>query len=77
MTKQKLVTKVAVAMVTVEAFKRAGVDLSRGKTIQALEGLKNYETGIIPPVSFGPDRRQGCTDAFLYKVQSGKFIVIK
>ncbi len=68
---------VVVAMVTVEAFKRAGADLTRGKTIQALEGMKNYETGIIPPVSFGPDRRQGCTDAFLYKVQSGKFIFIK
>ena len=68
---------VAVAMVTVEAFKRAGADLTRGKTIQALEGMKNYETGIIPPVTFGPDRRQGCTDAFVYKVQNGKFIFIK
>ena len=68
---------VAVAMVTVEAFKRAGTNLTRAKTIEALEGMKNFETGIIPPVSFGPDRRQGCTDAFVYKVQSGKFIFIK
>jgi len=68
---------VAVAMVTVEAFKRAGTNLTRAKTIEALEGMKNFETGIIPPVSFGPDRRQGCTDAFVYKVQSGKFIFLK
>jgi len=68
---------VAVAMVTVEALKRAGAGLTRTKVIEALEAMKNYKTGIIPPVSFGPNQRQGCTGAFIYKVQNSKFKFIK
>ena len=68
---------VAVAMVTVEAFRRAGEELTRKKVIEALESMKNFETGIIPPVSFGPSQRQGCTGAFVYKVKGGRLTFIK
>jgi branched-chain amino acid transport system substrate-binding protein len=68
---------VAVAMVTVEALKRAGASPTRAKVIEALEDMKNFETWILPPVNFTPNQRQGCTGAFLYRVQGGKFLSLK
>jgi ABC-type branched-subunit amino acid transport system substrate-binding protein len=42
-----------------EGLKRAGRDLGRGKLVQSLESLHNLETGVLPPVTFGPNRRVG------------------
>jgi branched-chain amino acid transport system substrate-binding protein len=67
----------ASAMITVEALKRAGVNPSRSKVIEVLENMKGFETGVLPPVSFGPNQRQGCLDAFIYQVKNGKFTFIK
>ena len=33
---------------------RAGRDLTREKFINALDSLYNYETGVTPPLTFGP-----------------------
>lgn len=68
---------VAVAMITVEALTKAGPDPTRKKVMEALEGMKNFETGLIPPVTFGPDIRQGTNGIFLYQVQQGKFKLIE
>ncbi|MFC1824727.1 ABC transporter substrate-binding protein [Thermodesulfobacteriota bacterium] len=66
---------VAMAMITAEAIKMAGSDPTREKVIKALENMKGYKTGILPPVSFGPNQRQGCTHAFLYQVENGRFVL--
>ncbi len=47
------------AVVFVEGLKRAGAALSREGFIRALESLKDFETGIGLPTTFGPQRREG------------------
>ena len=44
-----------------EAIKRAGKDLTRTKFIQALEGIKNYDSSWLPPISFSPSQHEGIT----------------
>ncbi len=68
---------VAVAMITVEALTKAGPDPTREKVIEVLESMRDFETGLIPPVTFGPDIRQGTNGIFLYQVQKGKFKLIE
>lgn len=44
-----------------EAIKRAGKDLTRTKFIQALEGIKNYDSSWLAPISFSPTQHEGIT----------------
>jgi ABC-type branched-subunit amino acid transport system substrate-binding protein len=62
----------AAAKVFAEGLRRAGHDLSREKFINALEGLYDYETGITPRVTFGPNRRVGAAGANVLKVDVEK-----
>lgn len=56
------------AKVLLEALKRAGKDLSREKLIQTLEGFYDYQTGLTPPLSYGPNRRIGAMGAYIVTV---------
>jgi ABC-type branched-subunit amino acid transport system substrate-binding protein len=58
----------AAAKVFVEALKRAGQDLTREKLVTALEGLYDYDTGLTPRLTFGPNRRVGAAGAYLVTV---------
>jgi ABC-type branched-subunit amino acid transport system substrate-binding protein len=62
----------AAAQLLVEALKRAGQDLSREKLITALEGLYEYNTGLTPPLTFGPNRRVGALGAHIVAVDVEK-----
>jgi len=42
------------AMVFFEAVKRAGDDLSWDHLFKTIESIKDYDTGIYPPITFGP-----------------------
>jgi ABC-type branched-subunit amino acid transport system substrate-binding protein len=53
----------AAAGLVVEALKRAGRDLDRDRFVDALEGLRDYHTGLTPPLTFGPNRRVGAPGA--------------
>lgn len=66
-----------VAMITAAALKGAGKEPTRAKVIEALENMKSFKTGILPPVGFGQNQRQGCKTAFIYQVKGGKFALIK
>lgn len=46
-----------------EGLKRAGRDASRDKLVSALESLHDVDTGLTPPLGFGPGRRQGLAGA--------------
>lgn len=51
----------ASAITIVEALKRAGRDLTREKFVDALEGMKSFDTGIAPcTVTFSATDHQGC-----------------
>jgi ABC-type branched-subunit amino acid transport system substrate-binding protein len=60
------------AQLLVEGLKRAGRDLSREKLITALEGLYEFETGLTPPLTYGPNRRVGAAGAYIVNVDTEK-----
>jgi branched-chain amino acid transport system substrate-binding protein len=60
------------AMLFTEGARRAGKNLTRESLVAALEGIKGFESGILPPVTIGPDhetQRQG----FWVRVEKGRF----
>lgn len=57
------------ATVLVEGLRRAGRALSREKLVESLEALHDFETGLAPPIGFGPDRRLGAPGAHIVKVE--------
>ena len=60
------------AMLFTEAARRAGKTLTRDGLVTALESVKSFESGILPPVSIGPDhetQKQG----FWVRVEKGRF----
>jgi ABC-type branched-subunit amino acid transport system substrate-binding protein len=60
------------AQLLVEGLKRAGRDLSREKLIAALEGLYEFDTGLTPPLTYGPNRRVGAAGAYIVAVEMEK-----
>ena len=62
----------AAAKIFTEALKRAGRDLSREKLITALEGLYEYDTGVTPSITFGPNRRVGAIGAYVLAIDPAK-----
>ncbi|HVF50840.1 MAG TPA: ABC transporter substrate-binding protein [Pyrinomonadaceae bacterium] len=67
----------AAAKIFVEGLKLAGRDLSREKLVTALEGLYDYETGLTPRITFGPNRRIGAQGAYIVNVnpETKQFVV--
>ena len=62
----------AAAKIFVEALQRAGRELSREKVITALEGLYEYDTGVTPRITFGPNRRVGAMGGYVISVDPAK-----
>jgi len=56
------------AKILVEGLKQAGRDLSREKLIVVLEGLYEYQTGLTPPITYGPNRRVGALGAYIVSI---------
>ena len=62
----------AAGMLFAEGARRAGRTLTRDGLVRALESVKGWESGILPPITIGPDhetQRQG----FWVKVDKGRF----
>jgi ABC-type branched-subunit amino acid transport system substrate-binding protein/mono/diheme cytochrome c family protein len=57
----------AAAQVLLEGLHRAGRDLSRERLIESLEGLYKHQTGLLPPVTFTPNRRLGAPGAHIVR----------
>lgn len=49
----------------VEGLRRTGRDLSRTAFVEALEALREHRTGLMPPLSYGPNRRLGTGGAWI------------
>ena len=62
----------AAAKIFTEALKRAGRDLNREKLVTAFEGLYEYETGVTPSITFGPNRRVGAMGAYVVSIDPDK-----
>jgi hypothetical protein len=44
--------------------------LSREKLVTSLEGLYDFETGLTPRITFGPNRRVGAAGAYIITVDT-------
>lgn len=55
----------AAAKVLVEGVRRCGRELSRARLIDELERLTEFPTGFSRPLTFGPDRRNGSSGAYI------------
>jgi ABC-type branched-subunit amino acid transport system substrate-binding protein len=53
------------AMILAEGLKRAGRDLSRERVVQELEGLTDFRTGLMPPISYNSRRRVGALGGYV------------
>lgn len=60
----------AAAKLLAEGLKRGGRDISRERLVTALEGLYEYETGLAPRLTFGPNRRVGASGAYVFRVDT-------
>lgn len=68
----------AAAKIFTEALKRAGRDLSREKLVTSLESLYEYDTGVTPSITFGPNRRVGSMGSYVVSLDLAKreFVLI-
>jgi ABC-type branched-subunit amino acid transport system substrate-binding protein len=59
-----------------EGLKAAGRSLSREKLVQALEKLYEFETGLTPKITYGPNRRIGALGAHIVALDLEKRTVV-
>jgi ABC-type branched-subunit amino acid transport system substrate-binding protein len=62
----------AAARIFVHALELCGKDLSRERLVTALEGLYEYDTGLMPKITFGPNRRIGALGAYVVTIDPEK-----
>jgi len=62
------VSAFAATSALVEGLRRTGRNVSRDRLVKSLEGLVEFETGLTPPLSFGPGRRVAAHGAHLVAV---------
>jgi ABC-type branched-subunit amino acid transport system substrate-binding protein len=58
----------AAAEALIEALKRAGRDVSREKIVDQLESLRAFQTGFVPPLTYGSARRLGARGAYVMRL---------
>ena len=63
---------IAAARILVHALELCGKDLSRERLVTALEGLYEYDTGLMPKITFGPNRRIGALGAYVVTIDPEK-----
>jgi branched-chain amino acid transport system substrate-binding protein len=64
----------AAAQLVVEGLKRAGPDLTRERFIAALEGLKDWTGGLLPPISYSATDHRGMTALAMMRALHGRWV---
>ena len=59
------IATIASARILIEGLQRAGRNLSRTNFVTALAALRDFKTGLLPPVSFDANRRTGVQGAYI------------
>jgi branched-chain amino acid transport system substrate-binding protein len=63
------------ADLTVQGLKNAGKDLTTDSFVKGMEAIKDYHDIFNgPPVTFGPNIRQGANSSFLAEVKDGRWM---
>jgi len=63
---------IAAARILVHALELCGKDLTRERLVTTLEGLYEYDTGLMPKITFGPNRRIGALGAYVVTIDPEK-----
>ena len=66
----------ALAMTTVEALRRIDGPINRKALVSSLYSMRNYDTGIFPPISYAPDRHLGVTRVQRVVSQGGQWVSV-
>ena len=66
----------ALTKITVEAIRRIDGPVNRQTLVNALHSIRNYDTGIIPPVSYSPERHLGATTLQRVVAQGGQWVTV-
>ena len=59
-----------------EIVKRTGGKTDEASIVGALEGMKNYDTGLMAPLSFASDQHAGALSGAIMKAEGGKWKII-
>lgn len=62
----------ASAKVFYEAVKLGGRQLDRATLLRSLEQIHEFKTGVMPPITFGPNRRVGSTGSYIVGIDLDK-----
>jgi ABC-type branched-subunit amino acid transport system substrate-binding protein len=65
---QGQIAALAAAKLFEEGLRGAGRTLNRERLVVAIEALYRYDTGLTPPLTYGPNRRIGAMGAHIMKV---------
>jgi ABC-type branched-subunit amino acid transport system substrate-binding protein len=65
---QGQIAALAAAKLFEEGLRGAGRSLNRERLVEAIEALYRYDTGLTPPLTYGPNRRIGATGAYIMAV---------
>ena len=63
---------IAAAKILVHGLELAGKNLSREQLVTTLEGLYEFDTGLMPRITFGPNRRVGVLGAYIVTIDPEK-----
>jgi ABC-type branched-subunit amino acid transport system substrate-binding protein len=66
------VSAIAAARIMVHGLELSGKDLSRERLVTTLEGLYEFDTGLMPRITFGPNRRIGVLGAYIVTIDPEK-----
>jgi ABC-type branched-subunit amino acid transport system substrate-binding protein/mono/diheme cytochrome c family protein len=61
----------AAAKIAIEALRRAGRNVTRERLVDVMEGLQDFHTGLIPPVSYSATRRIGTDGIWIVPLGGG------
>ena len=65
---QAQIATLAGARLLVEGLRRSGRDLDRTRLAESIEALYTWDTGVTPPLTYGPNRRIGASGAHILAV---------
>ena len=66
----------ALAKISVEAIRRIEGPITRQALVSSIRGMKDYDSGIIPPVTYSAQRTLGATTIQRVTVQNGQWVVV-
>jgi hypothetical protein len=62
----------AATKVLFEGTKLSGKLIDRRSFINSLESIRDFRTGVVPPLTFGPNRRVGSTGSYVVGIDLSK-----